>query len=282
MKSDPLITPAELNAGLRDGRFVAVDCRFELTDPARGRQAYLAGHIPGARYAHLDDDLSSPVTDTSGRHPLPDGSRFAAFLSRIGWHSGLQLVAYDERSSAFAGRLWWLMRYFGLSALVLDGGLEAWTRAGLPLESETPEPAPSAEPVLEAVSDMAVAVSAVEKAADAGLTLVDARGADRFAGENETLDTRAGHIPGALNRPYLLNLGPDGCFKSADRLREEFAGLLGGADPERVVNYCGSGVSACHNLIALERAGISGTRLYPGSWSEWIRDAGRPAATGQG
>lgn len=282
MNSEPLIAPAELHVGIGAGRCIAADCRFELTNPGRGREAYVAGHIPGARYAHLDDDLSSPVTGSSGRHPLPDAKRFAAFLSRIGWHPDVLLVAYDERSSAFAGRLWWLMRYFGLSAAVLDGGFDAWLRAGLPVETRGREPEPTAAPVLEASADMAISVGQVEQAAAAGLTLVDARGADRFAGKNETLDTRAGHIPGALNRPYTMNLDADGCFKSADRLRAEFRALLGEVAPDRVVNYCGSGVSACHNLIALERAGISGTRLYPGSWSEWLRDADRPVATGQG
>jgi thiosulfate/3-mercaptopyruvate sulfurtransferase len=279
MRFESLIDPAGLAEGLRSGACIAVDCRFDLSDPDRGRQDYLSGHIPGARYAHLDDDLSAPGTPSSGRHPLPPPAAFAAFLSRIGWVEDRLLVAFDERNNAIAARLWWLMRYFGKPAALLDGGLEAWQRAGLPLEAGMPKTKPSIPPELEPQAEMTVSADQI-LAADRHFTLIDARAAERYRGETEPLDARGGHIPGALNRSMGLNLDESGRFKPAERLREEFRKLVGAADPGTVVNYCGSGVTACHNLFAMERAGYAGARVYPGSWSEWLCDADRPVATG--
>lgn len=281
MGFDALIDPAELAAGIRSEACLAVDCRFEMSSPAKGRQLYLNGHIPAARYAHLDDDLSSPVTERSGRHPLPSEAAFAAFLSRIGWKKSHLLVAYDERNNAVAARLWWLMRYFGHGAALLDGGLEAWQHAGLPMEVGLTHVEPTELPSLVVNPDMVISADRL-LASVPRLKPVDARTPERFRGEIEPLDTRAGRIPGALNRPVALNLEPSGRFKSAGVLREEFRTLLGEIDPAAIVSYCGSGVTACHNLFALERAGINGARLYAGSWSEWLRDPLRPVATGPG
>ncbi|MEJ8568881.1 sulfurtransferase [Elongatibacter sediminis] len=282
MFADLLVDAATLERGLGQGRLLAVDCRFDLSDPNRGRAVYLEGHVPGARYAHLDDDLSSPVTPASGRHPLPDTGRFSAFLGRIGWHPETRLVAYDERNNAMASRLWWLMRYFGLPAALLDGGLEAWQRAGFPLQPGEPDYAPTDPPELSPAGAMTVSAAQVLDAVPRReLTLLDARAPERYTGEVEPLDSRGGHIPGAINRPLGLNLEADGRFKAADRLGEEFRELLGDADPRAVVNYCGSGVTACHNQFAMELAGIEGARVYPGSWSEWTRDPARPVETGR-
>ena len=279
--SERLIDPEGLAEGLARGAHLAVDCRFEMSNPPVGRQRYLAGHVPGARYAHLDDDLSSPVTPETGRHPLPSPEAFAAFLSRIGWTPGSLLVAYDERNNAVAVRLWWLMRYFGKPAALLDGGLEAWQRAGLPLETGEPAVQPSDPPQL--AGDPGMIIGAPQLLNElARLKLIDARTAERYRGEVEPFDPKPGRIPGALNRPLALNLEANGRFKSPAALRSEFRTLLGACEPGSVVNYCGSGVTACHNLFALEHAGLAGARVYPGSWSEWLRDPKRPIATGPG
>lgn len=274
-----LLSAKQLEAGLREGDCLAVDCRFELENPARGREAWLDGHIPGACYAHLDEDLSSPIEPHTGRHPLPSTRRFANFLGRIGWTDDRLLVAYDDGPGAFALRLWWLMRYHGKPAALLDGGLAAWKSAGGAFEAGETACRQAAAPELR--PDPAMAVQTAELAEEPGrFTIVDARGSERFTGAVEPLDSRAGHIPGALNRPFGSNLELNGRFRDAEELREDFEDLLGEADPGTVVHSCGSGVSACHNLFAMELAGLTGTRLYPGSWSEWIRDPDRPIATG--
>ena len=281
MSSSILVSAAELEALLDDGRCIAVDCRFELSDPDKGRGLYREGHIPGAVYTDLDRDLSSPVTEQSGRHPLPETGRFAAALAAVGWSPGKLVVAYDEKSNAIASRLWWLMRYYGQPAALLDGGLAAWTAAGLPLD--TGEPAPTALPAPVLVPDEAATVGAsdiVQSLGDDDLLVLDARAGQRFSGEVETLDTRAGHIPGSLNRPFGANLALGGRFKDVNRLREEFSDLLEDRQPGTVAHTCGSGVTACHNLFSMELAGLAGSRLYPGSWSEWIRDPNRPIKTG--
>ena len=281
MATNILVSAAELDALLSDGRCVVVDCRFEFSDTGKGRADWLAGHIPGAVYAHLDDDLSSPISEQSGRHPLPDPARFANYLASVGWTRGKLLVAYDEGSNAVASRLWWLMRYFGQPAALLDGGLAAWTASGRPLESGEPT-RPLAE-VVELIPDeaMQMGTPAIQSALGKDDILVlDARAGQRFRGEVEPLDTRAGHIPGSLNRPFGANLEQGGKFKSPAALREEYLELLEGRDPAAVAHSCGSGVTACHNLFAMELAGLEGTRLYPGSWSEWIRDPARPIETG--
>jgi thiosulfate/3-mercaptopyruvate sulfurtransferase len=276
-----LVSAAELEALVSDGRCIPVDCRFEFSDTDKGRADWLAGHIPGAAYAHLDDDLSSPVTEKSGRHPLPEPEKFAAWLASIGWSPARLLVAYDEGSNAVASRLWWLMRYFGQQSALLDGGLAAWVASGRPLESG--EVSRSAAPAQDLRPDdcLQVGTAGVEDLLKQGSALLlDARASQRFRGEVEPLDTRAGHIPGSLNRPFGANLRMNGQFKDREALRDEFLGLVGERDPRSVLHSCGSGVTACHNLFAMELAGLEGSRLYPGSWSEWIRDPGRPIETG--
>jgi len=278
MQPPILLSATQLSERIRAGDCTVVDCRFDLANTGRGRSEWFAGHIPGARYAHLDDDLSSPIRPDSGRHPLPEVARFAGFLASIGWREDRLLVAYDESANAIASRLWWLMRYFAQPAALLDGGLAAWRAAGLPLESGAPMVEPSATPILVPDPDRVVTTPQLA-AQPAAQTLIDARTSDRFSGALETLDARAGHIPGAVNRPFGNNLRLNGRFKDPAELRREFEALLGGRPP-RVVHSCGSGVTACHNLFAMELAGMTGSKLYPGSWSEWIRDPARPIATG--
>lgn len=259
-----------------------VDCRYELSDPAGGERDYRAGHIPGAVYASLDSDLSDLGRQEQGlgRHPLPLERAFADVLGRWGWHPGLQVVAYDAGSSALAAaRLWWLLRLAGVREVaVLDGGYAAWRAAGLPVEMAMPTRAPT-DVTLHFDASQAITDHAALHAAPAPL-LLDARAAARYRGETEPLDRAPGHVPGALNRPYSDNLGADGRFKPPAQLREEFAAVLGNTPPEQVVHMCGSGVTACHNLLAMEHAGLHGSRLYAPSWSGWLSDPSRPVATG--
>ena len=280
MAHTTLITAATLHAHLDDPDWVVVDCRFNLADPAAGRRAYQAGHIPGARYAHLDEDLSAPVTATTGRHPLPDPARLAATLGAWGIGPGTQVLAYDDLGGMLAAaRLWWLLRWLGHTAVaVLDGGLPAWTRAGLPLSTDVPVIA--ARTFIARPDDRLWLTVEQVQGLPAHELLLDARGAARYRGEMEPIDPVAGHMPGALNLPTESNLAADGCFLPAAALRARFAALLGERPAARVVHSCGSGVTACHNLLAMEVAGLSGSRLYAGSWSEWIRDPQRPVATG--
>ena len=281
MSSELLVSARHLHDLIQAGKCVVVDCRFDLTGPEKGHANWLAAHIPGAGYAHLDNDLAAPISPDSGRHPLPDASAFAEFLASLGWSPGTLLVAYDDGSNAIASRLWWLMRYFGQAAALLDGGLAAWVAAGLPLESGTIQQEPSEVTKLESDARMMVSSGQLHNDIDAGrLMVLDARSPQRFSGRMETLDSKGGHIPGALNRPLELNLTEDGKFKQPADLRSEFEAVLGGRDHSRVAHSCGSGVTACHNLFAMELAGLSGSLLYPGSWSEWIRDPARPIASG--
>ncbi len=275
-----LVSAERLNELIAGGATVVVDCRYEFTGSERGLAQWRAGHIPGARYAHLDHDLAAPIEDHTGRHPLPDTDTFARYLASIGWTSDRLLVAYDAGSGALASRLWWLMRYYGKPAAILDGGLAAWTAAGFELESGEVEVEPAPVEHLVPEEDLVVDTEVLE-ANLASCLVLDARSAERFTGRMETLDTKAGHIPGARNRPFEENLGGDGRFKAPEALRSEFESLLNETHPARVVHSCGSGVTACHNLFAMELAGIGGSRLYPGSWSEWIRDPRRPIATGE-
>ncbi len=289
-----LIQARELAPHLGDARWVVIDCRFDLADTGAGRRAWQAAHIPGARYAHLDEDLSSAVRGDSGRHPLPNPVALAARLGQwgIGNQGGddAQVVAYDAGNSAYASRLWWLLRWLGhTDVAVLDGGFAAWQRAGLPVDSQTPALTPRRfVPHVDDTRWLSTAAVASSVARDplAGpppaITLVDARGADRFEGRNETLDPVAGRIPGARNHPFAGNLDADGRFLPAAELRQRWGRTLGDTPASQVVSMCGSGVTACQNLLALETAGLSGARLYAGSWSEWIRDPSRPVATGPG
>ena len=278
-----LIDTGSLAARLGRPGLALFDCRFELGNPAWGEAAYEEAHIPGAQYLHLDRDLSSAITPRSGRHPLPDPQSLARRLGELGASPDLQIVAYDQGNGAHAARLWWLARWIGLRQVaVLDGGLAAWRAAGLPLENtRQAQQARSVQVSLD--PSLAVDVDTVDDLRRRpGTLLVDARGAERFAGRNEVIDPVAGHVPGARNRPFTANLGGDGKFLPADALRERWQVLLGAQPPSAVVAMCGSGVTACHNLVALELQGISGARLYPGSYSEWIRDPSRPVATGAG
>ncbi len=276
---ETLIGVRELAGHLDDPNWRIFDCRHDLTNPAFGRSAYADGHLPGALFLSLDDDLSAPKTGTNGRHPLPDPERFAARLGALGVDNDTQIVAYDDAGGMFAARLWWMMRWLGhRKVAVLDGGIKAWSEAQ-PLETET---APITPKVFRPkVQPLSIGVDGVlAHLGRPDMTLVDARSPDRYRGENETLDPVAGHIPGALNRFFRDNLGPDGRFKPPTRLREEFSVLIGERNPAEVVHLCGSGVTACHNLLAMELANLGGSRLYAGSWSEWCADPSRPMATG--
>jgi thiosulfate/3-mercaptopyruvate sulfurtransferase len=275
-----LIEPRELAALLAADPSVAiVDCRHDLARPDWGSEAFAVGHIPGAVFAHLDRDLAGPVTPASGRHPLPHPDRLAAAFGRWGIDGQTQIVAYDQGSGAYAARLWWLARFLGHARVaVLNGGLAAWQSAGFPVTT-----APAVRPVRHFAArpqlSWVVSGAQVARGLERGdIVLVDARAADRFAGRNETLDPVAGHIPGARNHPFGANVDSEGRFLAREELANRWQQTLSGADPSSVVSMCGSGVTACHNLLAMERAGLSGARLYAGSWSEWIRDPARPVA----
>lgn len=276
-----LIDAATL-AALPADEALIVDCRFDLADPEGGEREYRAGHIPGAVYASLDRDLSDLGRQGLGlgRHPLPLEQAFSAVLGRWGWRPGLQVVAYDAGSGALAAaRLWWLLRLAGVREVaVLDGGFAAWRAAGLPLETLSPQRTPT-EVDLHFDASQVITDHEVLHAAPAPV-LVDARAAARYRGDTEPLDRAAGHVPGALNRPFADNLDSSGRFKPASQLREEFASVLGDTSPGKVVHMCGSGVTACHNLLAMEHAGLTGSRLYAPSWSGWVSDPARPIATG--
>lgn len=276
---ETLISVRELAQHLNDPQWCIFDCRHDLANPAFGRAAYAEGHIPGAIFLSLDDDLSGRKTGANGRHPLPDPTRFAALMGELGVGNDTQVVAYDDAGGMFAARFWWMLRWLGHHKVaLLDGGCQAWS-VSQPLSAEIPSPPPAAfRPVVE---PLAVDLAYVQRHLDhADMVLVDARSPDRYRGENETLDPIAGHIPGALHRFFRDNLGPDGRFKRAGELRGEFESLLGERDPATVVHHCGSGVTACHNQLAMELAGLAGSRVYAGSWSEWCADASRPMKTG--
>ena len=274
-----LVDAATLAAMLGQPGLRVVDCRHDLADPEAGRRAWSESHIPGAVFMHLDEDLSAPCTGRNGRHPLPNPAVFAARLGALGIGPEDQVVACDDAGGAIAARLWWMLRWIGHDrAAVLDGGYRAWRKAGLPLDAAVPQPAPVEHPVGPSTV-ASVDAAGLQRALEAGtVTLIDARSPDRFAGQNETLDPVAGHIPGALNRFFRSNLS-DGRFRPAAELRAEFEALLAGREPADVVHQCGSGVTACHNLLAMEVAGLHGSCLYPGSWSEWCADPARPVTT---
>jgi thiosulfate/3-mercaptopyruvate sulfurtransferase len=276
-----LVNPPELLEWIQAGRCVVFDCRFDLHHPGAGRNSWLAGHIPGAVYAHLDEDLSGSVTETSGRHPLPSPDAFAEFLGRSGWEPGRLAVAYDGGGGAVAARLWWLMKYFGLEgAALLDGGMTAWMALALPMEAGETRPVPTKAVKLVADTGCVVDADEVAHGMESGVfCLLDARPAARFRGEVEPLDAVAGHIPGARCHPFELNLA-DGRLRPAAELRKALRPYAGKDGSGKVVHMCGSGVTACLNLFAMEHAGLGDNRLYVGSWSEWIRDRERPLALG--
>ena len=296
-----LIQPAELQQLFDAGQpHMVFDCSFDLMQPEAGAAAYRAAHIPGALHADLDHDLSAPhglpgkdggvivaheegEPASGGRHPLPSRERFAAWLSSVGFSNEMQAVVYDRNGANYCGRLWWMLKWMGHDAVaVLDGGLQAWQAAGGAVTGRE-EPAHfqsnfvTGEPRLQLVGTREVA----SHLDDPAQTVLDARAAPRYRGEVEPLDPIAGHIPGALNRPFTQNIGADGRFKPAAELRAEFEAVLAGRDPASVVHQCGSGVSAVPNLLAMEIAGLGPTRLYAGSWSEWSRTAGLPTRQGE-
>lgn len=279
----PLISAPALRALLASGAPVLLaDCRFDLAVPDAGERAYAAGHLPGAVYLHLDRDLSAPKTGRNGRHPLPARAAFAARLAALGFGDELPVVAYDAAGGMFAARLWWMLRWVGHGAVqVLDGGLPAWDAAGGALSGAPPAPRPAGRftlrPPLVSTLDFD---DVLEGLGRPPRLVVDARAPDRFRGENETLDPVGGHIPGALNRCFKDNLGEDGRFKPAGQLRAEWLALMAGRRPVDLVAQCGSGVTACMNLLAMDAAGLAGAALYPGSWSEWCARPGAPVATG--
>lgn len=264
---------------------VILDCGFELGDPAAGERAYAEAHLPGALYAHLERDMAGAKTGQNGRHPLPERAAFAARVGAWGIGEAIQVVAYDAQGGPYAARAWWMLRWLGHeNVAVLDGGPQAWRAAGGTLESRAGSPLPRAAYPLKSAPGGTMPLlqaDAVQAALARGdILVVDARAGERYRGEVELLDPVAGHIPGAVNRFFKDNLGPDGRFKSAAALRADFAlvGVTGGG--AAVVHHCGSGVTACHNLLAMAHAGMDGTSLYPGSWSEWCTDPRRPVARG--
>ncbi len=282
MRYTTLISAADLAARLDDTDWVICDCRHDLADTDAGRRAWAEAHIPGARFVHLDHDLSAPKTGKNGRHPLPDPEQFARRLGELGIDHSKQVVAYDASGGPYAARLWWMLRWLGHDAVaVLDGGWNSWRQAatnsitdkipGVKATRFTPRIRPEA-----AVDAKTIA----ERLGKPEPFLLDARAPNRYRGENETLDPVAGHIPGAANRFFQANLDSSGRFKPAGTLREEFAAVLGDRAAPGVTHYCGSGVTACHNLLAMEIAGLAGSKLYPGSWSEWCADRSRPVAVG--
>jgi thiosulfate/3-mercaptopyruvate sulfurtransferase len=277
MRYQTIVSAETLLNHLPDPGWVIVDCRFSLAEPDTGRQAWLASHISGAHYAHLDNDLAGPVTPQTGRHPLPDPDALRHVVGGWGVTPRSQVVAYDDAGGAMAARLWWLLRWLGHhDVAVLDGGWQAWQAAGYPVSPLQPVELPSCYPNHDMPRTWLGSDEVQDALEENEILLVDARAAERFSGRVEPIDPVAGHVPCALNRPCQANLDASGRFKSAEQLRDEFEQLLAGRAADEVVHMCGSGVTACHNLLAMEHAGLSGSRLYPGSWSEWIRSARRP------
>lgn len=261
---------------LDDRGWLVFDCRFQLDDPAWGEQEYRRSHLPGAVYAHLDRDLAAPRRADTGRHPLPDPDAFARWLGRCGVGAGTQVVAYDQAGGAFAARLWWLLRWLGHSAgAVMDGGWAAWSAAGFPVTDAPAQPSPAAFEA-RARDELWLTSDQLERALhDRRARIIDARGAARFRGESEPIDPVAGHLPGAVNLPFTENLDEQGRFLDAAALKQRFESAIADAPDTTVVHMCGSGVTACHNLLAMEAAGLTGSKLYAGSWSEWITDPRR-------
>ncbi|MDB6002759.1 MAG: Sulfurtransferase [Rhizobacter sp.] len=280
-----LISAADLQSLMQGSApWLLFDVGFDLTNASAGERALREGHLPGAHYVHLDTHLCGPKTGRNGRHPLPDRTQFAATVGQFGVAPQTQVVIYDRQGAMYSGRLWWMLRWLGHGAVaVLDGGVDAWQRAGgtlttdtTPLRAAPPYPAADLASLAHAST-----VTADEVQAQIGKRPVfDARAGERFRGETEPLDAQAGHIPGARNRFFKDNLAADGRFKPADQLRAEFTALLGPAAPQTAISQCGSGVTACHNLLAMDVAGLHGAALYPGSWSEWSSDPARPIAVG--
>ena len=279
--ASPLISSTELAALINDAaNLVIVDTRHDLMNPSIGRDAYLAGHIPGAIYLSIDEDLSGAKTGKSGRHPLPTAEDFAATLGAKGISNQSQVVVYDQGSAMFVGRLWWMLRWLGHDDVrVLDGGIAQWQNEGRAVETTVNTRSATTFSASPRDHMRLTAAQTLTALTDPTQRILDARAAERYRGEVEPVDPVAGHIPGAFNRAFPNNLR-DGVFKPADELKREFEVILAGRAPEQLIHQCGSGVSALANMIAMEHAGLSGSRLYAGSWSEWCSDASRPVATG--
>ncbi|MEO8623521.1 MAG: sulfurtransferase [bacterium] len=277
-----LISTGELAALATEPKVVVVDCRFVLDDVEWGQREYLAGHVPGAVYAHLDRDLSGRKDGTNGRHPLPDPEALLRTIAQLGISNDTQVVAYDQDSGMYGSRLWWLLRWMGHDAVaVLDGGFAKWMaegRATMLGDERNPRAEFSGVPSGDALVD-ADAVAMLSS--DAAWRLVDARAPERFRGDIEPLDKVAGHIPGAVNYFYKDNLDENGAWRKPEELRRMLDESIGDVRPDHVVCYCGSGVTACHNVLAFEHAGLRGAKLYAGSWSEWSSDPRRPVAVGE-
>jgi len=276
-----LISTAALAQHLDDPAFAIVDCRAKLDDPAWGRQEHARAHIPGAVFADLGGDLSGPRTGRNGRHPLPDPHTLAQTLGRLGIASGVQVVAYDQENGMFASRLWWLLRWLGHDAVaVLDGGVKKWTAEDRPIESgdvhRQSRPF-EGSPRTELTTDVHAVASALGSNRP---LLVDARAPERYRGDSEPIDKVGGHIPGAKNHFFQWNLDEQGLFRTPEELRAKIGDAIGDTPTDQVVCYCGSGVTACHNLLAFEHAGLTGAKLYAGSWSEWSADTSRPIEKG--
>ena len=282
MKSGTLISAPELQRRLQAEDLLVVDCRHDLADLQRGAREYAQEHIPGAVYADLQRDLSDLTKQGAGRHPLPEADAFSALLGRWGWHPAMPVVAYDAANGALAAaRLWWMLRLAGSrDVAVLDGGFAAWQAAGLPTSRELPRRSPTQVRIAFDSAQVVYTDELRQLQQNPQLLLVDARAAPRYSGQTEPIDAVAGHVPGARNRAFSDNLGSDGRFKTAADLRAEFAQLLGTHPPGDVVHMCGSGVTACHNLLAMEHAGLHGARIYAPSWSGWISERGSAVATG--
>lgn len=280
---DTLVETEALAAHLEDPAWVVFDCRASLGDPDAGPKAYTASHIPGARHIHLERELSGQVTPDTGRHPLPNPRRLAEVLGRAGVGENSQIVAYDDMQGAYAARLWWLARWLGHKQVaVLNGGWQQWLKEERPVTQALPQQHSRNFPLRDASREAWMSVADVlelVRGRKRGL-LLDARAATRFRGDEEPVDPVAGHVPGAVNMPYGENVAGDGRFKSPAELRRRFEHALAGVRADQAICMCGSGVTACHNLLAMEVAGLKGARLYAGSWSEWIRDPTRPVARG--
>ena len=277
-----LINADELETLLQSQAVIVCDCRFSLNDPDAGRAAFEGSHIPGARYVDLERDLSGQITSSTGRHPLPAVDDWINRAALLGLTGRQKIVVYDHGPGVFAARLWWMLGWIGISDVwLLDGGFATWSKSGKStISGEEPVELPSSNLTsLKEVNDLKADAEEILKSLGGGvLSIVDAREPPRFSGEVEPLDAKAGHIPGAINYHFALNL-EDGKFRSRAKLKEAFEQVTAGRNPQNIIHSCGSGVTACHNLFAMEYSGIKGSRLYPGSWSEWIADPSRPTET---
>ena len=280
MSYNTLISAQTLHQHINNPKWIIIDCRFSLADSTAGNYAYRHGHLPNARYADLNKDLSAEIQSYTGRHPLPNFKVLSKILGAWGVNNDSQVVVYDDAAGAFAGRLWWLLRCMGHeNVAVLDGGIKYWQQQNHPITTKLPAIKPSTFRTYLNPNLWLNAEQVQNQLARKTLRLIDARTPERFRGEQEPIDPVAGHIPGAINRPFQLNIDNNGLFLSTDELKKQFKQLLGAITPEQTAHYCGSGVTACHNLLAMEHAGLTGSKLYAGAWSEWIRNQNHPIAT---